>query len=171
MNTNYETESDLYEKLVRSMLESGNSDEISNGKPEHAAVIFKLFFEFAAAKVLIFCKDLNSSVFDDERILMAAKKAVGNGVSIRVIAQREVQKNKFSDWLSATANSGTSVSFKKSVGDSFSAKLTANFAVMDERAFRLEPNNTNIQATACMNDTKGAKALASIFQAMDLSMA
>lgn len=171
MNTNYETESDLYEKLVRSMLESGNSDEISNGKPEHAAVIFKLFFEFAVAKVLIFCKDLNSAVFDDDRILMAAKKAVRNGVSIRVIAQGEVQKNKFSEWLSEEANTGTCVSFKKSIGDSFPAKITANFAVMDEKAFRLEPNNKNIQAKACMNDPKGAKALASIFQAMDLSLA
>ena len=172
VNANYETESDLYEKLVRSMLESGNSDEISNGKPEHAAVIFKLFFEFATAKVLIFCKDLNSSVFGDDRILMAAVKAVERGVSIRVITQSaEVQKNKFSDWLSKMASEGTCVSFKKCLDSHHFVKLPANFAVMDEKAFRLEPNNQNIQAKACMNNPKLAKDLGSVFQVMDSAVA
>lgn len=171
-NLEIETETELYEKLVRSMLESGNPEPISNGKPEHAAVIFKLFFECAATKVFIFCKDLNNLVFGDERILAAAKKALDRGVLIHVITQSaEVQKSNFSDWLSKMTTPKSLVTFKKCGDAAHWVKFPANFAVMDEKAFRYEPDNKSIKAQACMNNPKIAKELGSIFQAMDLSIA
>ena len=59
----------LYEELVRSMYDSGSHEMVSKGKPEHAIVLFKLFFEQAKSRVAIFCRDLNASVFGDDRLL------------------------------------------------------------------------------------------------------
>jgi hypothetical protein len=172
MNADSANDSELYEQLVRSMIKSGNEETISNSQPKHAAIIFKLFFEFARSKVLIFCKDLNSSVFGDPDIIFAAQKAADRGVHIRVITQSPVpQTTPFSQWLEKGAVSGTRISFKKCPNGSVVQKTPANFTVMDEKAYRYEANSQDVKAVACMNNPTLATQLARLFDSIDMGLA
>jgi len=171
-STTCKTESELYENLVRAMIKTGDDKPVSNGKPEHAAIIYKLFFEFAVSKVLIFCKELNSSVFGDDRILMMAEKALERGVTIRVITQGlQPQPSNFTKWLLEKAKSGSCVSVKTCKVGSPYASLPMNFALMDEKAYRYEANNDHVKAVACMNNPRITTELANFFDTINTAVA
>lgn len=167
MNNNYESDSSLYESLVRSMIIGDSQGTISNGKPEHAATIFKLFFEHATTHVLIFCKDLNAEVFGDDRVLTAAMQAINRGVNIRVITQSEPADTKFSKWLQESTARVANIKLKICSPNSKLSDLETNFAVMDRRAFRFEPARDKIRAVAAINHAETAGQLGELFDQID----
>ena len=162
----------LYEELVRSMYDSGLHEMVSNGKPEHAIVLFKLFFEQAKSRVAIFCRDLNASVFGDDRILNAAKEAVTRGVSVQVITQSDnPEPTNFREWLETTAKTNNQIFIRHCDSGNRFEKLEANFAIMDERAFRLESDRTKIAAFAWLNNPKDAAQFGRIFDSIRVALA
>jgi hypothetical protein len=160
----------LYEELVRGLFDSGSDEIVSNGKPEHAIVIFKLFLERAKSRVLIFCRDLNDAVFGDDRLLALAKDAVSRGVSIQVIAQnKDVRPSRFLDWVVEQSKASNQVLYGNCSEGQFGS-FPANFAVMDSRAFRFESDRNKIAALASMNKPETANHLAGIFEGIKASL-
>ena len=153
----------LYEELVKKLYESGSTEVISNGKPEHAIVLYKLFLEKATSRVCIFCRDLNENVFGDDRLLTLAQEATKRAVQLQVVTQDvNVKQTRFREWLeSAELNQ---VFFGKLNGQGIYASLAANFAFMDGRAFRLESDRETITAMASMNMPMVVNQLANTFE-------
>ena len=158
-------QTNLYEDLVKSLMDSGSSELVSNGQPEHAMVLFKLFFERAKTRVKIFCCNLDEKVFQHDCLLKAAEAALNRGVFIEVIIQEEKpNESQFATWLQSVSNQENCRAYLKSAFNNPTfADLPANFAVMDNLAFRFEPNRKKIAAYASMNNPQDVDVLSKSF--------
>lgn len=155
----------LYEELVERLLKDGSAEVISNGQREHAAALFKVFLRNANSDVRIFCYDLNKAVFDDAAVLREAADAVKRGVCLQIVMQSTpLPDSKFVAWAEKSRSAGGSVTLKQCKPGSPAAALRDNFATMDRKAFRYEPNRTELKANACMNQPEITGEFVSLFE-------
>lgn len=87
--------------------------------------------------------------------------ALLRGVKIQIITQDEPDSELLADHISSWKKRELPISLTRAIGES--ASVNANFAVMDQTAFRFEPNRNEPKAFASMNDTRIAKQLDEIF--------
>lgn len=156
------TEINLYREGVNKLLELKINQEISNGFPEHAAILFEQFFKHSQKHVRIFCKNLSASVFDMPHVIETAANALRRGVQIEVLIQDEQPEAQGFRYL---AESHPGLALFKCKDDSFK-HVGYNFTVMDDRAYRFESDRKSIKAIANMFDQKIAFALIRSFETM-----
>jgi hypothetical protein len=159
---------DTYAALVRDLMQRRSDEIISNSDPSHARVLFEVFLENAKESLVIFSRKLDAPVFDDADLVAKAKAAVcDRGIRLDVIYQEaEPAKSKFVDFLrSEEVCSSGRVSFESCSKISALRSFEANYAVMDERAYRLEKDHKAINAVASMNAPDVSKSLSRIFDA------
>ena len=152
-----------YRESVEALERLKSSKVFQNGMPVHAAIIFETFFRHAKKAVKIFCRNLSRDVFDEPWLLEAAQKAVlERGVSLSVFVKEQPDQSSFLNWL--RRNEGhPAVVFASNVSDEPSAHKQFNFATMDGRAYRFEPNENEVAACACMNDRETTMLLDNFF--------
>jgi hypothetical protein len=139
------------------------SDEVfSNGKGEHAAVILETFLLKARSRVLLFCKNLASSVFERTSMRDAVLDALSRKIIVEIICQEEPESVSFVHSVRKWEAEGRSIRLNVATDVSVS-KLAWNFAVADGHAYRFEKNNQVTKAVACMNDTKLGESFEGLF--------
>ncbi len=159
LNTVISPRLDLSEQRYKANVDSLarlNSNEIfENGMPLHAAIIFDAFFRHATKSVKIFCRNLSAEVFKEKWLLDSAKCALHKrGISISVLVKDQPQESEFRTWLQDN-DSHPALVYRRRVGETNArAQVPFNFAVMDGKAYRFEPNEIDVVASACMNDPK-----------------
>jgi len=163
-----------YRESVQQLMTSRSSKPVSNGKPEHAAVLFELFFKNASNYVKIFCHNLDARVFDCPEVIEAAADAAKRGIAIDIIVQNQPQSTKFLQRLEALdKKESIRLDLVKNAGVS-NAKLNGlevNFAVMDGYAYRIEPDSSKLEAFACMNHPATGNQLVSSYNSLRHSVA
>ncbi len=159
-STQKQEELNTYRSGVRTLFEIKSSKLISNGMPEHAAILFEEFFKNATKCVRIFSRKLDKTVFDSETLVKAAKAAIGKGINIDVLIQEnKADESGFSKLLEEKKIPIKNV--KQELSD-----FESNFIVMDDYAFRFEPDRTKFKATACMNMPSTATMLIKLFKSL-----
>jgi hypothetical protein len=78
-------ELELYRENVERLAELNSSEVFSNGKAEHAAIIYETFFKFSKENIVIFCRDLSAEVFDSELLLNLAENALRRKIRVAKI--------------------------------------------------------------------------------------
>jgi hypothetical protein len=109
---------------------------------------------------------LDREVFDQPRVIEAAADALKRGVALDIIVQESPQSTEFIDRLSALdVKEAMKLELmpEASACSSVIASVPQNFAVMDNRAYRLERNSKEMKATASMNAQELANELANLF--------
>jgi hypothetical protein len=152
-----------YREGVETLMQLGSSKAVSNGIPAHASILFEVFFKHCSDQVRIFCKNLNAEVFSAKDLLEAAKWALKNGKKIRVVVQEQPEPSPFLDLL-RSAESNVELLLAPSSAD----ENLFNFAVMDEKSIRVEPDRRVTKASASMNLPEVAKSWATYFDAIAL---
>jgi hypothetical protein len=161
-----------YKESVEQLMLSGSSMQVLNGKPEHAAVLFELFFKNAQRFIKIFCHRLDKRVFDRPEVIEAAADAAKRGVAIDIIVQSKSESLRFLNRLKTLdIKESIRMELTENVDKPLVSQLEVNFAVMDDRAYRLEPDLRELKATACMNDTTTARQLAKSFNLLRSAIA
>lgn len=159
--------SDTYRENVFKLMQMGSGQIVLNDQPQHAAVLFECFFKHAKHSVKIFCRNLDPRVFDTDAVLNAASDALIRGVVIDILVQEEPDENsRFANWITHLDNEAAKrVCFhtNTSAESDMIAGLSENFAIMDGKAIRFEPNSDNVKARASMNQPKVADALGKLF--------
>lgn len=153
MTTNDEI---FYRELVFKMFENNSSERISNGDPVHAACILEAMFVYAEKSVKIFCERLSTLVFNRENLFNSLKRAIERGIDVEVITQEKPDDTPFYSFLEEKK-------LVKVTSNSDIKSLSANFAVMDNKAFRYEKDKNEIKAFACANDIASASILLNNF--------
>jgi hypothetical protein len=152
-----------YRTNIERLAELDSSEVFSNGKTEHAAIIFETFLKFSKDSVVFFCKDLNKDVFDMPSIINSMENALRRKVRISILTQEIPTATKLLEayndqWLKADY----SIDIKTATSSVIKA-FDANFCVMDEKAYRFEPDRGEPVAFACMNNPAIAKNILSFF--------
>ncbi len=155
-----------YRISVENLMISGSSLAVSNSLPAHAAILFEEFFKHAKKRVRILTWKLAVAVFGDPDLCREAEDALKRGVRITVITQMAPEASPFLsllrkfkervEFIEAQINSSP---FAQSV-----CGWDLNFAVMDERAYRVEPDRALGKAQAVMNNPSYAAGLNEFFK-------
>ncbi|MCC5848355.1 MAG: hypothetical protein JJU29_09690 [Verrucomicrobia bacterium] len=135
----------------------------SNGMKEHAAAIMEEFFRSARKRVVVFCHNLQQDAYESQNVFESLVGAVLSGVHVDIITQEEPQSVKIKEFAEIAKNAKWPLRLVRSK-DNFQKQLTQNFAVMDNRAYRWEPNWAEPKASACMNDPDKANQLMEVFE-------
>ena len=153
-----------YRNAFERLWDDKSSQIISNGKSDHASALLSVFLTKAEKRVVIFCKELNKSVYDDECVLSALEQAISNQVELIVYVQNNPEPDsKFAARLTAASLlPNNRITFQKELPESV-RNLPMNFAYVDERAYRFEQNNGTMEAVASANNPTTVSLLKQLF--------
>ena len=158
MNVNSEpNELDAYKKAITEMYESQSDVPVSNSKADHAAALYELFFNKAKNRIVIFCNNGAKDIFEMPTVITAFKGAIEKGISVMLVAQTALECQSIKDMAR------NSVNFIIKMASKSDADRLENFCVVDEHAFRYEPNKTKFEGFARMNYPEDAKKLIARF--------
>jgi hypothetical protein len=152
---------DAYRASVERLAQLESSEVFSNGKPEHALIIFETFLKHAKKGVLFFCRNLNPQVFK-ESLIEPMYLALVRGIRVEILTQETPSDPSFLAAVERWKSSHLPVSFNV-VNHREVAAIKSNFTVMDGKAYRFEADRDEMSAVACMNDPKTATSLMSFF--------
>jgi len=155
-----------YEDHVKTMFDLDSDAIFSNGMTDHARIIIVEFLLRAKDSVVIFCHDLLAEVYDHKHMTAALMTALKNGVDVCIITQRTPNAQVF---MSAAEkyNADPSLSGMLKLFQSKEEgieQIEQNFAVMDRKAYRFEPNKVEHKAEASANQPEVANQLIKNFE-------
>lgn len=139
------TELREYEQLVRESIECGSRDLFRNASSMHAAIILRLFCEYAKKSVRILCGRLSEMVYSE--LTPYIEGAVRRGVDVRVLTVRgenELQSEKVVQYL-------RSVNRLRCLGTTDDKLKVHHFALVDDKMFRIETDGEHRQAIVATN--------------------
>ena len=151
----------IYREMFRLMLSEGIVKLIHNDSTDHACVLIEELLHFAKENVLIFCRNLGSDVWATPAILSALDEALSrNGMRMRVLLQEPPAGGGANRALALLRRHGVDVR------QTHNTDVTANFIVIDSKAYRLEKDVANRRGYACANDPQNAAKLVEAFDAL-----
>ncbi len=151
----------LYAETVRRLMETRSPGLFGNDRAEHAAIIFREFLTNAEKRVVILCRNMATNVFGQPEVIEALEIALRKKVAVDIVVQDRIESVELRQQLAAWKEEQLPITFVEAEGKLEDIKL--NLAVMDATAFRLEPNNGETRAFACMNDPRSARILETQF--------
>ncbi len=167
------TEDEIYRQNIEKLMLAGSSELISNTLPKHAATLLACFFKNAKSEMKILCTNLGREVFDEPEVLNSMAAASRRGIPIQVLVRGEPEAgSEFLRCFQEEAKLHPKVVIKTNaeLQSDLIKRLPSNFAVMDQKAFRLEPDCKNVKAVACMNLPSAAVKLSGMFDRLYTSI-
>ena len=166
----------LYFNMVDSAFEVNQEKTISNGQPAHAVYLLYKLLTGARRRIVIYTGQLKRTLdgvlaYGDPALAKAAVRFLerpGTELSVAVAGELDVNCG----FTNATDHPfvKTIVEAADRIKGTFNlydaseaATFEYHFAVMDEKAFRVEVDTRNAQAYASFGDTKFAQTLARVF--------
>ncbi len=151
---NLKPEEIIYQLGVKAHFKENSIETFSNGKALNASFIYEEFFLNAKKQVCFFCKNLCQLVFNRDELILAAQKAVDNGIELKfAITENVIESENFKNFLKRN-----DITVKK-VAPLKSNDKYINFAFMDDKAYRFEKDATQAKAVASANDKEITKLL------------
>ena len=149
---------DIYRLFVRSVIRTNGIQRISNDSPAHAIVLLGELIRSATSSVDVYCHRLASDVWGAAEI----REAVLSAREKKTVRFRVVVQEKSDDEIDASA-----FSFMKDSIRSFqSENMMANFLVVDDKAFRFEPDYRTRTGFAYVNNLDMSGALVNAFESI-----
>ena len=148
---------DDYRQAVCAMLEANEFRRIENSSPKHAAIIIEEMIGHAKHSFCAVAQTLNPVVWSP-RVIAALSSAMSRGVvvSLLVVASGELAHL---DSIPAELRSRVRRAERPDV-------IGINFAVMDNKAVRIEHDVANDRATFCVNEAELASLAQAKFDAL-----
>ena len=152
-----------YKKLVFELFEERVNKTIANSSDVHAAILYSAMFNFAEKTVCIFCRNLKNSVFGQLDVQQKAEEFLQRKGNLYIALQEDPTESAFLRMI-LQHKFDENVKICK-VGELFLKDGNSfNFSIMDNRAYRLEPNRNETKAIASANDVDFTSKLKSLFQ-------
>lgn len=149
-----------YKDGIEGLYDSNSDTVVGNSIPEHAALLYELFFNKAKKNIRIYCKNLCQRIFDKDSVINAFKDAVERKVNIEImITEDKPESQRFPsvlEQLNIKLNCGMPCAMVNN--------HPINFCVVDERAYRYEEKNSECKAVACFKDSQIASTLIELFE-------
>ena len=156
------TDTEAYRALVERLAETNSPEVFSNGRAEHAAIIYETFLKFAKTRVRILCRNLSRQVFQ-KPLIERMEMALLNGVKIDIITQEAAESTDLIDASKLWIGRKFPIQILQAKPATKAATMLENFATMDGRAYRFESDHENHTAHACFFNTSLTKQLDDVF--------
>jgi len=153
---------DTYRELVLDLFSNHSSKLIANSSEQHAAVLFEAIFKNAKKDIRIYSEKLSATVFNNSFLIDEARKFIENPDHKLLIAVTASHPDA-SDFLSLIRQPHNAKISVYRFPKIYSKGKSINFAVMDDFAYRFEPDSTNCRAIACANDPNFGQRLVAIY--------
>jgi hypothetical protein len=156
-----------YESHVESLFDQKSPVVITNGLPAHAAILIAMLFRKAKEQVVVFCQDLNPDIYSRQDVMDAITQAIGRGIKVRFVTQSSPKATELVCKLqqfNEHEDVAKQVQLRRCKPSSNESNIGVNFAVMDDTAFRFEPNKREVKAQACANNNKLASKMMVAFE-------
>jgi hypothetical protein len=150
-----------YRANVERLVELQSAETFSNGRPEHATIILETFLKYAEEQVVIFCQRLSQRTYGGPLLLENLGAALRNKKRVSIIVQEEPEAKALMQAAKLWKEENLAISI--SAAGPSAGPVQANFAIMDQKAYRFEQDRDKPEAFACMNDPKSAQLLAHRF--------
>tara|TARA_R110002096_G_scaffold173997_7_gene349616 strand:+ start:4721 stop:5203 length:483 start_codon:yes stop_codon:yes gene_type:complete len=152
----------IYRTNVETLSENKSDAIFHNRSAFHAEIVYEALFDYAKSSINIFCESLDDRVFGSDRVLKATTRAIQRSVRISVIYQdRSAEDSRFFKKFN-NYNGLHKVSLK--FAPEHLREQAGNFAVVDSRAFRLEPDKSTCEAFVSFNRPALAEELEHFFK-------
>jgi hypothetical protein len=158
-----------YEEKVKKLFDERSSEIVANSSYKHAAILYEQMFLHAQKQVNILCRNIDPQVFDAPGVLSAVKIFLkqNNGKLNIAFQDENPMDSKFLDLILEEDYDKTNQVQIFKVGQLIvEEKTSANFATMDDNAYRFEPDREYCRAIASANNTNFVAKLNSFFQEM-----
>jgi hypothetical protein len=156
------SDAEAYRALVERLAETNSPEVFSNGRAEHATIIYETFLKFAKTRVRIFCHNLSSKVFQ-KPLIERMEMALLNGVKIDIITQEVPESAELVKASEGWKEQNLPIQILQAKPDTKAAKMNENFATLDGKAYRFESNRENHAAYACFFNLGLTKQLDDVF--------
>ena len=151
---------DAYRKQVEILFDTDSSDLISNGLPEHAAILLSNIFSHAKKSVKIFCDSMAPEVYKSEYLRNALNRIIADnsGVEVKILICNPLSENM------KKLLAGKSVLIRKVPDNIKNLDKLFHFTVADAKAFRAETKHSPPSAIGCANNPASAKVYDNLFE-------
>lgn len=148
---------ELYRLMIRSLIASNGAQRIGNESAEHAKVLIEEFVRNAVRTIDIVCHSLSDDVWGSPSVRAALSAALRtHPIRLRIVVQRPPSES--------------AVRYFSSIGATIRRLdrpgLRANFLIVDDRYFRMEPDFSIRRGFAYVNKPEWASELAADFRAI-----
>jgi len=155
-------DTETYRGLVEKLAEANSPEVFSNGRAEHAAIIYETFLKYARSRLRIFCHNLSQNVYKAP-IVQRMEAALNRGIQVEIITQEPPQSAELSEAVENWKQKNLQIKLFQAKPGSIAATMEANFAVMDGKAYRFEKDHKNHEAFACFCNKELATQLEKLF--------
>ncbi|HEU5077792.1 MAG TPA: hypothetical protein VFT72_01175 [Opitutaceae bacterium] len=158
----------MYRAAFERLWESASTQAVSNTQPGHASAVFAVFLTKATKRAVFFCKELHPEVYDDALVIEALDGAIDRGVSVQVIVQEKANASSLfaSRMRQAQACPESKVRFEDQAPPQV-RDFNFNFAFVDDRGYRIEPERDPSKALAAANSPEVVTELGKLFDAVN----
>lgn len=165
---------DDYIALIRRLAEEDSDRIIPNSTTEHAIVLIERLFLKAGRIAKIFTGALNSEIYAKDSVVTAISGFLKKGGKLEILVQHctssadieALVKTEGGLFSRLTDLGHRDVDIAMYWSDEAAQNERFHFMVLDEKAFRFEPDHTKHEAFACFNGVKVAKSLNKVFQSL-----
>lgn len=147
-----------YRQMVKKILSENLGTRIDNESDEHAVVLIDELIRHAKKTVKIYCRKFSSDIWGHPCVFDAVVSALEDAVTFHVLTQECPEESDTQHIISAVTGSG----FRLYSGEIFEI----NFILVDDTAFRIEPNCDCRHGFAYAKNVELASLLAQSFDAM-----
>lgn len=148
---------DDYRQAVCAMLEANEFRRIENSSPKHAAIIIEEMIGHAKHSFCAVAQRMNPEVWSP-RVIAALSSAMARGVTVSLLV---VAAGDLAHLNSVPADLRTHVRRAERPD-----VININFAVMDDKAVRIEHDVANDRATFCVNEAELTRLAQTKFDAL-----
>jgi hypothetical protein len=160
------TDTRAYRRLIRDLARMRLNARVSNGFPEHAAILFEAMFRHAKDEVRIFTGSLSTNVYGQKPLVRAAERFLQRpGTSLKVLFEEPADCDALQEHpllVALNDEAAGALELRQAVG-SYAVKGAKHFAVMDDCGFRFEHDHDATQAIANFNEPDVARKLLGAF--------
>ena len=154
----------LYRLIVRLVLKIDGRNRIANDSDCHAVVLTTELINHARKKVDVFCRELSDSVWGTDDVIGAIRAALARGIRFHVLVQKSIEECGNARAYRLFSENGVPVRhYRKQTNDADPAAPMVNFMIVDDKAFRFEPDSAVHKGFAYARNEELAKQISETF--------
>jgi len=150
-----------YKIAIENLAKNNSQSTFGNSGPEHAAIVMGNIFKNATKHIKLFAKDFNGAVSDNPYYLESLKLYLETEKPLTIIFEDEPNPNSKALALIRSFNSNR-VAIRK-IKNGVKLKKEDNFAISDDRMFRLEYSKDDYKAVCSYNNPDFVRILEDIY--------
>lgn len=164
---------DAYEQMLDDLARSNSDSIISNGNDGHATALIAKLFEVARKSVNIFTGPQDVDIYTDSAVLNAAARFLQQeNAQLKIILDKDTEN----EGIENPSNNKFLVLLHNKLGDSLrnkvivypaddeAARIPYHYILIDDNAFRFEPNKKVHEALASFNNKPAAGFIKASFE-------